>query len=243
MGIPHSTFGSLLTTSGLAFSPTVNWLSFHSGYDFGYLVKLLTDAALPPSQADFFALVTTFFPKLWDIKFLLRQAQRLRSLGRLGQEGSRILDALGSKSGLADLAEELSCVRIGAAHTGGSDAWLTGMVFWAMRSKIFSNALDEDLADQIYGLHGVGAPASQQFRDEFFAAQQGTPVMQAAQGVLQGGALGYTPSGGVGPSTPTSSHAGAAQQGQTPGYTGTGQGHGGQGSLGGGGGGGGFRGF
>ncbi|KAK4926343.1 CCR4-NOT core DEDD RNase subunit [Elasticomyces elasticus] len=216
-GISHEAFGSLLTTSGLAFSEDVNWLSFHSGYDFGYLIKLLTDDALPQEQSDFFELVRTFFPRLWDIKFLLRHAQRLKSQGRLGVEATRIVDSLGPRSGLQDLADELGCTRVGPAHTGGSDAWLTGSVFWAMRSKIFNGTLDDELADQIYGLHGVAAPASQQYRDEFLAAQ-GTPQQQpnglSAPGIssLQGGAQGYTPNN---PSTPTSQHAGLSSQ--TPG--------------------------
>ncbi|TKA31008.1 hypothetical protein B0A50_01976 [Salinomyces thailandicus] len=217
-GIDLANFGSLLTTSGLAFSDEVNWLSFHSGYDFGYLIKLLTDDALPVDQGDFFGLVSTFFPKLWDIKFLLRHAQRMRAQGRLSQEGTRVLDGLGTKSGLQDLAEELGCQRIGSAHTGGSDAWLTGSVFWAMKNKIFSGNLDDELADQIYGLHGVAAPASQQYRDEFFAAQ-GTPQQQAnglSGGIsgLQSSAQAFTPGGN--PSTPTSSHAGLTNS-QTPG--------------------------
>jgi CCR4-NOT transcription complex subunit 7/8 len=242
-GIQLEAFGALLTTSGLVFSDEVNWLSFHSGYDFGYLIKLLSDDALPNDQNNFFDLVKTFFPKLWDIKFLLRHAQRMRQQGRLGMESARIIDSLGTKSGLADLAEELGCPRIGMAHTGGSDAWLTGSVFFGMKTKIFNNALDDDLADQIYGLHGVSAPAPQHVRDEFFAAQ-GTPqhganqqqqqvngmggsaMANAAAGVLQGG-QGFTPSNL--PSTPTGSHAGLSTT-QTPGPPGGG--HFGHGSLG-----------
>lgn len=34
-------------TSGLVLVPNVTWLSFHSGYDFGYLLKLLTCTPLP----------------------------------------------------------------------------------------------------------------------------------------------------------------------------------------------------
>ncbi|KAK5119970.1 hypothetical protein LTR85_007046 [Meristemomyces frigidus] len=236
MGISLEAFGSLLTTSGLAFSEDVNWLSFHSGYDFGYLIKLLTDNALPVDQTEFFELVSTFFPKLWDIKFLLRHAQRMRTQGRLSTDGQRIIDSLGTKSGLQDLAEELGCQRIGPAHTGGSDAWLTGSVFWAMRNKIFSGTLEEDLADQIYGLHGVAAPASQQYREEFFAAQ-GTPQQQpngmaggsgggGGLSGLQGGAQGYTPNN---PSTPTSTHAGLNSQTPGPSHYGHNMG---QGSLG-----------
>lgn len=211
MGVSHAAFGSLLTTSGLAMMPNVNWLSFHSGYDYGYLIKLLTDNALPKEQHDFFELVSIFFPRLWDIKFLLRHAQRMKSSHALNAPGTRILDSLGAKSGLQDLAEELGCQRVGTAHNAGSDAWLTGSVFWAMRNKIFDGSLDEALADQIYGLHGVPAPASEQYRNEFFAAQ-GTPQQTNGLSTLQGNAQGYTPNN---PSTPTTTHAGLSTQ--TPG--------------------------
>jgi CCR4-NOT transcription complex subunit 7/8 len=112
-GIDHEAFGALLTTSGLCFNEDVNWLSFHSGYDFGYLIKLLSNDALPMEKEDFFDLVKIYFPKLWDIKFLLRHAQKLRTRNVLSQSGIEIVDHLGSKSGLNDLADELGCVRVG----------------------------------------------------------------------------------------------------------------------------------
>ncbi|KXT02274.1 hypothetical protein AC578_5069 [Pseudocercospora eumusae] len=221
MGISQEAFGALLTTSGLAFNPDVHWLSFHSGYDFGYLIKLLSNDALPMDQGDFFELVTMFFPKLWDIKFLLRHAQRKRAQQQLTDSATQLVDTLGGKSGLGDLAAELGCQRVGTSHTAGSDAWLTGAVFWAMKEKIFQGTLEDELSDQIYGLHGVPQPASQQYREEFFAAQ-GTPAGQpngagGGGGVLSGlgsgtGAAGanFTPSGN--PSTPTTSHAGLNTQ-------------------------------
>ena len=216
-GIELEQFGSALTTSGLVFSEDVNWLSFHSGYDFGYLIKLLTDDSLPEDQTDFFEKVSVFFPKLWDIKFLLRHAQRMRSQSRLSQDAAHIIDALGSKSGLNDLAEELGCQRIGVPHTGGSDAWLTGSVFWAMRNKIFNGNMDVQLSDQIYGLHGVPAPASQQYREEFFAAQS-TPGQGQSQGQSNGvGALGPAFASNR-PSTPTNSHAALSGSTTTPGF-------------------------
>lgn len=217
MGIAPSAFGALITTSGLAFNPDVHWLSFHSGYDFGYLIKLLSDDALPSEQSEFFELVSMYFPKLWDIKFLLRHAQRMRATNRLPAEGARIVDSLGQKSGLQDLADELGCQRVGAAHTAGSDAWLTGAVYWAMKAKIFAGALEEDQSDQIYGLHGVQPPASQQYREEFFAAQ-GTPGAQT-NGLGAAGA-NFTP-GGNNPSTPTTQHAGLNSS-QTPAHYGAG---------------------
>ncbi|KAJ2113537.1 CCR4-NOT core DEDD RNase subunit, partial [Coemansia sp. RSA 921] len=41
-GIDALHFGELLTDSGLVLFKDVRWVSFHSGYDFGYLLKLLT---------------------------------------------------------------------------------------------------------------------------------------------------------------------------------------------------------
>ena len=35
----------------------VRWITFHSGYDFGYLVKLLTCAPLPANESEFFQLL------------------------------------------------------------------------------------------------------------------------------------------------------------------------------------------
>lgn len=40
-------FGELLMSSGLVLCDDIRWISFHAGYDFGYLLKLLTNAALP----------------------------------------------------------------------------------------------------------------------------------------------------------------------------------------------------
>lgn len=92
-----------------------------------------------------------------------------------------------------------------------------------MKSKVFSGDLDDDLSNNIYGLHGVPAPASQQYREEFFAAQgtpAGTGVNGAAGSALSG--LGASSASGNftsnNPSTPTTQHAGLSSQ--TPGYSG-----------------------
>jgi hypothetical protein len=43
-----------------------------SGYNFGYFVKLLTAELLPTSEDNFFALLRTWFPTVYDIKFMMR---------------------------------------------------------------------------------------------------------------------------------------------------------------------------
>lgn len=39
-----------------------------SGYDFGYLLKLVSCSPLPPSETEFFELLRIWFPCIWDIK-------------------------------------------------------------------------------------------------------------------------------------------------------------------------------
>ena len=67
-GIDIVYFGELMMMSGLVLNPEVKWLSFHSSYDFGYLLKTLTCAELPQEETAFLDLLLTFFPCLYDIK-------------------------------------------------------------------------------------------------------------------------------------------------------------------------------
>jgi hypothetical protein len=39
-----------------------------SGYDFGYLLKLLTDQNLPQEESEFFELLRIYFPTIYDVK-------------------------------------------------------------------------------------------------------------------------------------------------------------------------------
>ena len=48
-------FAELLISSGCVLNDEVTWISFHSGYDFGYLMKILTCKRLALDEDDFFA--------------------------------------------------------------------------------------------------------------------------------------------------------------------------------------------
>ena len=113
------------------------------------------------------------------------------------------------------------------SHTAGSDAWLTGAVFWELKKKVFDGSIPEDMNGQMWGLTGVGPPASASAQQ---AALQGAQGLAGYQG-MNGGMMfhtGQTGHRGEGPSTPTSHPAGLANtpgQGQhgglmTPGATG-----------------------
>lgn len=221
-GIDPEEFGSLLTTSGLTLADDVNWISFHSGYDFAYLIKMLTAKPLPEDEDAYRKLVEIFFPCLLDVKYLWRHANNLVRRGVIGSTATNILNNLGSKSGLQDLADELACQRTGNSHTAGSDAWLTGTVFWRMREKIFEGSIPDEMNGQMWGLTGVGPPAS--------ATAQAAVLAGAHSGFqgLNGGMMFHPGSArhGEGPSTPTSHPANLVgtpgPSMMTPGYGGYG---------------------
>jgi CCR4-NOT transcription complex subunit 7/8 len=59
----------------------------YSGYDFGYLLKVLTSSALPGQEKEFFTLLKTYFPKLYDIKYLMANQDGFHGgLNKLGDD-------------------------------------------------------------------------------------------------------------------------------------------------------------
>ena len=56
----------------------MKWVSFHSGYDFGYLLKLLTCSPLPAEESEFFKLLHTFFPSIFDVKNMMVSCDSLK---------------------------------------------------------------------------------------------------------------------------------------------------------------------
>eukprot|EP00211_Chloroparvula_japonica_P014794 CAMPEP_0119121372 /NCGR_PEP_ID=MMETSP1310-20130426/2040_1 /TAXON_ID=464262 /ORGANISM="Genus nov. species nov., Strain RCC2339" /LENGTH=259 /DNA_ID=CAMNT_0007110935 /DNA_START=201 /DNA_END=977 /DNA_ORIENTATION=- len=135
-GIDVDEFGELLMSSGLVLCDSIEWLSFHSAYDFAYLVKTLTREPLPDNEGDFFSLVRLFFPVYYDIKFLMKSCKNL-------------------KGGLQDVADALEVERIGPQHQAGSDSLLTSSTFFKLVQVFFENTLDEGkYMGALYGLSG-----------------------------------------------------------------------------------------
>ncbi|KAJ1911258.1 CCR4-NOT core DEDD RNase subunit [Tieghemiomyces parasiticus] len=124
-GIDPAHFGELMTTSGLVLMDDVKWISFHSGYDFGYLLKVLICQQLPADEQGFFELLSTYFPHIYDIKYLMRSCKNL-------------------KGGLQEVADDLSVPRIGPQHQAGSDSLLTSATFFKMRQTFFDDKIDDD---------------------------------------------------------------------------------------------------
>ncbi|KAI8907217.1 ribonuclease H-like domain-containing protein [Gorgonomyces haynaldii] len=139
-GIDVETFGEFLITSGLVLFPQVRWVSFHSGYDFGYLLKLATCKQLPQDEMEFFDLLRLYFPCIYDIKFMMKSCKNL-------------------KGGLQEVADELQIARIGPQHQAGSDSLLTAQTFFQMRKVYFDDRIDDDL--YLGCLYGLSGPSEQ----------------------------------------------------------------------------------
>jgi CCR4-NOT transcription complex subunit 7/8 len=134
IGISPNDFAELMITSGLVLSLETKWISFHSGYDFGYFVKLLTAVSLPTTEETFFDLLRIWFPTVYDIKFMMRACKVL-------------------KGGLQDVADDLGVMRIGPSHQAGSDSLLTASTFFKMRELYFNDHIDDaEYNGKLYGL-------------------------------------------------------------------------------------------
>lgn len=135
-GIDVQRFGDLLMSSGIVLNDDIRWITFHSGYDFGYLLKILTCMPLPNTETDFFELLNLYFPNIFDIKYMMKFCDNLHG-------------------GLNKLAEMLEVQRIGPQHQAGSDSLLTSFTFIKLATKFFSGV---DGASKHMGiLYGLGS--------------------------------------------------------------------------------------
>lgn len=137
-GIDPQLFAELLICSGIVLCDDVRWITFHSSYDFAYIMKLLTCKPLPQDEADFFADLRLYCPHIYDIKHLMKHCEHL-------------------KGGLTKLAEELDVERIGPEHQAGSDSLLTQATFFKMRALFFEHEIDDAKFDNV--LFGMGRGA------------------------------------------------------------------------------------
>lgn len=143
-GIDVEHFGEVLISSGLVLMDDIKWISFHSGYDFGYLLKVLTAAPLPEGETSFFKLLHTWFPCIYDVKYLMLISEDLRG-------------------GLQKLAEDLAIERVGPQHQAGSDSLMTAAVFFKLRALYMGGAInDAQYKGVLFGLgQGTAAYLSQ----------------------------------------------------------------------------------
>jgi len=132
-GIDVREFGCLLITSGLVMSRSIMWISFHSAYDFAYLIKILTGNLMQEREENFYRFMSVLFPVFYDFKYLVRNTEY-------------------NRKGLQEISNELGVYRTGTAHQAGSDALLTSMVFFKSMDSLLAK---EELKSMVCKLYGI----------------------------------------------------------------------------------------
>ena len=137
-GIKHQIFAEYLITSGLVLNPDIYWISFHGSYDFGYLLKLLTNENLPLCEENFNRMLELYFPNYYDVKILIKDLDYYFN------------------GGLNKLIFKLGVIRKGIMHQAGSDSIATIETFFALINYgIITDGKIKKLKNVLYGL-GIG---------------------------------------------------------------------------------------
>ncbi|KAK1386510.1 Poly(A)-specific ribonuclease [Heracleum sosnowskyi] len=102
------------------FGPNCTWVTFHGGYDFGYLTKALTNSDLPRDLGTFRDLLSHYFGiSMYDVKAMMEPFR--------------------FRGGLESLAACFNLVRVaGKSHQAGSDSLLTMQVFMKVKEWCIS---------------------------------------------------------------------------------------------------------
>ncbi|MBA0854770.1 hypothetical protein Goshw_004777 [Gossypium schwendimanii] len=129
-GIDSKDFAKKFWDYGLLFNcyglKSITWITFHGTYDFGFMLKILTQSPLPLHLHSFMHQLAYFFGcNIFDLKYTFK------FLGLLG--------------GLEKIAQTLNVARItGSSHQAGSDSLLTLQCFMKLKSEnVFQSKWNE----------------------------------------------------------------------------------------------------
>jgi CCR4-NOT transcription complex subunit 7/8 len=133
-GIDPNVFAEYFIASGLVLTENVKWICFHGGFDFAYLVKLLTGEKLPEDEREFHKLLTMYFPTFYDVKSMVRDVEWLKN------------------KGLSKLGQELKLKRIGVQHQAGSDSLLTLSAYFKLRESTLKEIPERKFINKLHSL-------------------------------------------------------------------------------------------
>ncbi|GMH07051.1 hypothetical protein Nepgr_008891 [Nepenthes gracilis] len=129
MGIDLTRFGELLMSSGVVLNDEIRWVTLHSRYDLGCLLKVLTGRYLPDSLEEFVKKADAFFPVVDDIRLLMM---------RCGLNSYKELQLL------------LEAGMIDTCHEVGSRCLLARRAFMKLKDRFFSGSLEQCVGAALY---------------------------------------------------------------------------------------------
>lgn len=137
--------------SGVVLNEDVKWVTFHSSYDFGYLLKVLTQQQLPETESEFLQELDVYFPNIYDIKYMIKFCDTLHG-------------------GLNYLAKLLNVQRVGPQHQAGSDSLLTSSTFVKLLQTYFVINDEGDLQKYCGKIYGLGEDGKTKFSEKHIQA-------------------------------------------------------------------------
>ena len=134
-GIQETRLADVLLSSGLILNEDTHWITFHGAFDFGYLMRVITNCKLPSTLDKFHNALKMYFPSVYDLKIINQEVSELKN-------GS-----------LAKLSHDLDIKRSGMQHQAGSDALLTLECYFKIKNTYFKNGIPRKVSNRIFGLN------------------------------------------------------------------------------------------
>lgn len=144
-GIDIFAFAEMLISSGLVLNPDVHWITFHSGYDLGYLLSVMINTKLPAEKSEFIKYINIYFPSVWDLKYVLRSLSisSKPTLLEIAEDIQLRLSQAGDNSGFAALTN--------LSHY--NEALLTSIIFFETRKLLSDIRPLSKCRSRLFGLY------------------------------------------------------------------------------------------
>ncbi|KAL5547453.1 hypothetical protein UlMin_002684 [Ulmus minor] len=127
-GINARTFRARFMSSWVLSDKNRRWVTFGGGYDFGYLIKMLTGKNLPEKLQEFSEKLKEFFPVVYDIEHVMKYPITMNML-----------------------ADDLGVRRFGNNRQAGADSLLKSRIFMKLKYQ-HSEAYFEDHVGVLHSL-------------------------------------------------------------------------------------------